>query len=81
MSVKRLNNKQVEIITDKYEIYVEREKHGFILDYFKSNIKDHNAAHQESSSIDDFTELLNDLSQLGVTPEDLSELKRLWKIN
>lgn len=80
MSFKKINNKQVEIITDKFDIYVEKDKFGFSLDYFKSEVKDHDKAHVASEGHEDFDTLEKQLKRLGVEAEDLAALKKNYSI-
>lgn len=80
MSVKVLSGKtkSVEILTNEHEIYVQKEKDGFVFDYFKSKVKNNDAAHEGGDLYEDFEELEAALKDLDVADADIAELKRIY---
>lgn len=82
MQVKKTNgaNKEVEIITDKYEIYVHIDAGMFTYDCFNSKIANNDAAYEGSDSCDDFQSLGQELKKLGAMDTQIVELKKIWKL-
>lgn len=81
MSYKRLNNKQVEINTEKFDIYIEKNRYGFILDYFKTSISNADKAHVSSEGHEDIESLERQLKRLGVEEKDLLDFKKGFNLN
>lgn len=82
MQVKKTKgaNQEVEIITDKYEIYVHQESGIFVYDCFNSKIANNDAAYEGTDSCEDFNSLAQELKDLGVSEAQLVELKKIWKL-
>lgn len=74
------SNQEVEILTDKYEIYVHKESGMFVYDCFNAKIANNDAAYEGTDSCEDFNSLAQELQKLGVTEGQVVELKKIWKL-
>ena len=80
MSVKKIGPKEIEVITDKHEIYIRQEKTGYLLDYFNSKIENNDESFEDSIEVESFTSLSEELKNLGVSSEQILEIRKIYKL-
>lgn len=73
---KIIDPKTAEIITSKFDLYIEKRRGAYLLLQFDSKIKDHDEAFIGSSEGEDVPYIMKELKRLGVPKTVLSKLDK-----
>ncbi len=77
--IKKLNKKTIEVLTKKHDLYIHKEKNGFILDIFSSKQLSANDSFIGSSLLES-EDLETELNSYNLNTNEIKNIFQILKV-